>query len=66
MAALAAEYVTDCDTPDDVFHALLLRLKGSEELSARSKRAVEAALVILARPERKPEPVANGRAMAAA
>jgi hypothetical protein len=66
MAALAAEYVTDCDTPDDVLHALLLRLKGSEELSSRSKRAVEAALVILARPERRPEPVANGRAVAAA
>jgi hypothetical protein len=52
VAAMAAELVTGAEAPDDVLHILLGMLKDSGELSKRAKRACEAALVVLTRPDK--------------
>jgi hypothetical protein len=66
MAALAAEYITECDTPDDVFALLLRRLKDSGELSKQSVRAIDAALLILNRTDKPASESKNGQLASAA
>jgi hypothetical protein len=47
VAGMAAELVTGGDEPDDVSEALLVALKGSKELSNVSRRAIDAALLVI-------------------
>ena len=60
VAGMAAELVTGSDKPDDVFMELLRQLKASKDMGKASKRAIDAALVVLTRkdkpqaPEQKP------------
>lgn len=61
VAGMAAELVTGSEAPDDVLTELLAMLKASAELSAKAKRACDAALVILRR-----SPVTNPVAVAGA
>jgi hypothetical protein len=55
-AEWAAELVVHCEAPDDAFESLLRMLKASGELSKTSKRAIDAALVVLTR-KAGPSPV---------
>jgi hypothetical protein len=67
LAGMIAEAITDNDTPDDVFALVLRRLKDSKELSRQSVRAIDAALVVLARkPEATVKPSVNGQLVGAA
>lgn len=65
VASMAAELVTGCDAPDDVFAELLRVLKKSGELSKVSGRAIDAALTVLSRgaEQRGPSPVQVAQAM---
>jgi hypothetical protein len=63
-AAVLAEAVAKHDEPDDVLHELLRALKGCRELSGPSRRAIDAALLVLDRAERTPAPVQLAQAAA--
>jgi hypothetical protein len=52
IAGMAAELITSGDFPDDTLHELLNLLKASPELSAKAGRAIDAALLVLARSDR--------------
>ncbi len=56
VAAMAAELVTGCEEPDDVTAELLRLLVASGELSKGTVRALQAALVLLARKEEPAKP----------
>ena len=66
VAEMAAELVTGAEAPDDVLQELLHLLHGSKELSAKGKRAVDAALVVLTRTDRPAKPETSPVAVAAA
>jgi hypothetical protein len=51
VAEMAAELVCGSDAPDDSLQALLGLLSGSEQLSSKGKRAIQAALLVLSRRE---------------
>src|SRR5439155_17138568 len=66
VAAMAAELITGAEAPDDVLAELLHLLHGSTELSAKGKRAADAALVILTRTEKPTAAKANTSPVAVA
>jgi hypothetical protein len=67
LAAMIAEAVKDCERPDDMLYALLLRLKETGEFSKQSVRAIDAALTIMSRkPEATVKPSVNGQMAGAA
>lgn len=63
VAEMAVELITGADEPDDVLEHLLRTLKASREMSKVSARAIDAALVILAR-SASPSPVDIARSTA--
>ena len=63
---MAAELNTGAEAPDDVLTELLHLLHGSKELSAKGKRAADAALVILTRTEKPTAAKANTNPVAVA
>jgi hypothetical protein len=52
VGSMAAEFLLECEGPDDALEAMLQALTASGDLSAKAKRACKAALVILAREEK--------------
>jgi hypothetical protein len=57
VASMVLELVQGCDTPDDVLELVLKGLKAGKALSAKGKRACDAALLVLTRQD-KPAPAA--------
>jgi hypothetical protein len=57
VAGMVLELVQGCDTPDDVLELVLKGLKAGKALSAKGKRACDAALLVLNRQD-KPAPAA--------
>jgi colicin import membrane protein len=55
VAGMVLELVQGCDTPDDVLELVLKGLKAGKALSAKGKRACDAALLVLTRQD-KPAP----------